>query len=168
MKQYLEIGKIINTHGIKGEMKFEFWCDDIDYLKQFKKLYLDENGNKELTVISVRAQKNHAIIKFSEISSIDIAEGYKGKTLFCNRDDAEIEENANYIADIIGCSVADAENSAVYGDVTYVLNYGASDILDVVNNGKHTYIPVIPDIVKEIDTENGIIKIIPMKGLFDD
>lgn len=168
MKQYLEIGKLINTHGIKGEMKLELWCDDIEYLKQFKTLYLDENGNQAQTVVSVRPQKNHAIIKFEEITSIDMAESLKGRVLFCNRDDAEIDEDANYVADIIGCRVMHAENESEYGEVTDVLNYGASDILDVVQNGKHCYIPVIPDIVKEINSENQIIRIIPMKGLFDD
>lgn len=168
MKQYLEIGKLVNTHGIKGEMKLELWCDDIEYLKQFKTLYLDETGSEALTVVSVRPQKNHAIIKFHEIHTVDIAESYKNKVLFCNRNDAEIEEDANYVADIIGCRVVHAENESEYGEVTDVLNYGASDILDVVQNGKHSYIPVIPDIVKEINTENEIIRIIPMKGLFDD
>ena len=168
MKQYLEIGKIVNTHGIKGELKLEMWCDDIDYLKQFNMLYLDENGTNGLTLLSVRPQKNHAIVKFAEINSIDLAEKYKNRVLFCNRDDAEIDENANYVADLIGCSVVDAENEAEYGTVADVLNHGASDILDVVNQGKHSYIPVIPDIVHEINTDARIIKIIPMKGLFDE
>ncbi len=52
--------------------------------------------------------------------------------------------------------------------VADVVNYGASDILDVVNDNRHSYIPVIPDIVKEIDTEDETIRIIPMKGLFDE
>ncbi len=72
------------------------------------------------------------------------------------------------MADLIGCSVVDAENEAEYGTVADVLNHGASDILDVVNQGKHSYIPVIPDIVHEINTDARMIKIIPMKGLFDE
>lgn len=168
MKQYLEIGKIINTHGIKGEVKFELWCDDIAYLKQFKTLYLDENGGSALSVVSVRPQKNHAIVKFSEINSIDMAENYKNKVLFCNRDDAEIDEEANYIQDLIGCYVVNAETEEEYGKVVDVLNYGASDILDIESWGKHSYVPLIPDIVQEINTEYEVIRIIPMKGLFDE
>lgn len=168
MKQFLEIGKLINTHGIKGEMKLEMWCDDIEYLKQFEVLYLDDCGKDSLKLISARPQKNHAIVKFAEITSIDIAEKLKNSIVYCNRDDAEIDEDANYIQDLIGCSVVDAESNEEYGRVVDVLNYGASDILDVVNDKKHHYIPVIPDIVKEIDTENEIIRIIPMKGLFDE
>ena len=168
MKQYLEIGKLINTHGIRGEMKLELWCDDIEYVKQFKTLYLDDNGAESLTLLSTRPQKNHAIVKFAEITSIDDAEKLKNSIVFGNRDDAEIDEDANYIQDLIGCSVVHAESNEEYGKVADVVNYGASDILDVVNDKKHSYIPVIPDIVQGIDTENELIKIIPMKGLFDE
>ena len=168
MKQYLEIGKLINTHGIRGEMKLELWCDDIEYVKQFKTLYLADNGAESLTLLSARPQKNHAIVKFAEIASIDEAEKFKNSIVYCNRDDAEIDEDANYIQDLIGCSVVHAESNEEYGKVADVVNYGASDILDVVNDKKHSYIPVIPDIVQKIDTENELIKIIPMKGLFDE
>lgn len=168
MKQFLEIGKLINTHGIKGEMKLELWCDDIEYVKQFKALYLDDNGNKPLTVLSVRPQKNHAIIKLAEITSIEEAEKLKNRVLFGNRDDAEIDDDANYIQDIIGCAVVDIENEKNYGTVVDVLNHGASDILDVKFDGGHRYVPVIEDIVKEIDTENQVITIKYMKGLFDE
>ena len=149
-------------------MKLEMWCDDIEYLKQLKTLYLDDKGADSLNLISARPQKNHAIVKFAEITSIDEAEQLKNSIVYCNRDDAEIDEDANYIQDLIGCSVVHAENDKEYGKVADVVNYGASDILDVVSDKKHCYIPVIPDIVKEIDTESGIISIIPMKGLFDE
>ncbi len=168
MKQYLEIGKLVNTHGIKGEFKLEMWCDGIEYIKQFKKLYLDEKGTKPLTLISVRPQKNHAIVKFSEITSINDAEKYKNAVLYGNRDDATIDDDANYIQDLIECDVVDIENGKNYGKVFDVLNHGASDILDVVEGGTHKYVPVIPDIVKEVDVDNQIIKIKYMKGLFDE
>ena len=168
MKQFLEIGKIINTHGLKGEVKLELWCDDIDYLKQFKTLYLDENGTQQLTLTAARPQKNHAIVKLAEISSIDEAEKLKGKILFVNRDDAVIEEGHNYIEDLIGCYVVDSETEQEYGRVCDVLNYGASDILDIESWGKHTLIPMIEDVIVEIDVEFQVIRIKPMKGLFDE
>lgn len=168
MKQYLEVGKIINTHGIKGELKLELWCDGIDYLKQFKTLYFDENGSVPVGLLSVRAQKGNAIIKLSEIDTIDEAEKYRGRILYGNRDDAVIDEGAEYIQDIIGCYVVDIDDEREYGRVADVVNYGASDILDVENGGRHYYIPVIPDIVKETDTEYQVIRIKSMKGLFDE
>lgn len=168
MKQYLEIGKLVNTHGVKGEMKLELWCDSIDYVKQFKQVYLDNNGEKMLNLLSVRPQKNHAIVKFLEVSTIEDAEKYKNAVIYGNRDDADIDEDANYIQDIIGCDVVDIDSEENYGKVVDVLNHGASDILDIKANNGHKYVPVIKDIVKKIDTENQIITIKYMKGLFDE
>lgn len=168
MKQFLEVGKVNNTHGIKGEVKLTMWCDDIDYLKQLKTLYLDDKGNKSLTLISTRAQKNIAILKLSEITSIEQAEQLKNKVLYCNRDDAVIEEGKHYLADIIGCYVVDIDTEEEYGKIVDVLNHGSCDIYDVESWGKHTLIPAIDDIVKEINTEYQVVRIKAMKGLFDE
>lgn len=168
MKQYLEVGKINNTHGVKGEVKLMLWCDDIDYLKQFKTLYFDDKGEKAVKVLSVRPQKNLAILKLDGFESIEKAEQIKGKVLYGNRDDAKIDENANYIADLIGCYVVDIDTEEEYGKVVDVLNYGSCDIYDTESWGKHTLIPATPDIVKEINTEYKVIRIKNMKGLFDE
>lgn len=168
MKQFLEVGKVNNTHGIKGELKFTLWCDDMNYLKQLNVLYLDDKGEKPVKIISVRPQKNIAILKLENINTIEQAEALKGRVLYCNRDDAVIDENANYIADIIGCYVVDVDTEEEYGQVKDVLNYGSCDIYDIESWGKHTLIPATPDIVKEINTEYQVIRIKKMKGLFDE
>ncbi len=168
MKKYLEIGKINNTHGVRGEMKLQLWCDGIDYLKQLKRLYLDSEGKKEVKLLSARAQKNLAIIKLEGIDSIEKAEELKGKVLYCDREDAVIEDGANYIADLIGCYVVDIDTEEEYGKVVDVVNYGSCDIYDIESWGKHTLIPAIEDVVKEINTEYQVIKIKRMKGLFDE
>ena len=168
MKQYLEIGKVNNTHGIKGEVKLAMWCDGIDYLKQLKRVYLDENGENELTLLSARRQKNIAILKFAQITCIEQAENLKNKILYCNRDDAKIDDGAYYLADVIGCIVKDIDSEEEYGKIVDVVNYGAGDIYDVKNGSKHNLIPCIKDIVKKIDIENGFVYIKSMKGLFDE
>ena len=168
MKQFLEVGEIVNTHGIKGEVRVQPWCDGVDFLKQFKTLYLDENGRDSLEILSVRAHKNVAVMKFSGIDGIDDAQQYKNRVLYCDRGDAEIEEGSEYIQDIIGCLVKNADTGDVYGKVLDVMNYGASDILEIENDGKRLYVPLIDEIVKKIDCESGLIEIIPMKGLFDE
>ena len=168
MKEFLEIGKVNNTHGLRGEVKLEMWCDSIDYLRQLEKVYLDDKGNKSLSLVSARPQKNIAILKFSEINSIEEAEGLKNKILYCNRNDAEIEEGAYYLADIIGSRVVDIETGREYGKIVDIMNYGSSDIYDVLKDKKHYLIPAIDDVVKEIKTDEQIVLIKPMKGLFDE
>ncbi len=168
MKQYLEVGKINNTHGIKGELKMLMWCDGVDYLKQLDTLYFDENGKKPVRLLSVRQQKNQAVLKLEGVDSIEKAEQLKGKVLYCNRDDAVIDGDANYIADLIGCYVVDIDTEEEYGKIVDVVNYGSCDIYDTEQNGKHTLIPATADIVKEINTEYKVVKIKAMKGLFDE
>lgn len=168
MKQYLELAKVNNTHGLKGEVKVTLWCDDISYAKQLKKVYLDDEGKNALTLVSARAQKNIGIFKFEEITTIEQAQQLKNKILYCNRDDAKIDENAHYLADLIGCYVVDIDTEEEYGKVVDIQNHGSCDIYDVESWGKHTLIPAIDDIVKEIDTEYQVIRIKPMKGLFDE
>ena len=168
MKQYLEIGKINNTHGIKGELKLTLWCDDINYLRQFETLYFDDRGERPVKLLSVRPQKNLAIIKLEGIDSIEKAEQLKGGVLYGNRDDAVIDDDANYIADIIGCKIVDADTDEEYGTVSDVVNYGSCDIYDTVISGRHVLIPATPDVIKVIDTEHQIIRINKMKGLFDE
>lgn len=168
MKQFLELGKINNTHGIKGEVKVALWCDDINYVKQLKTVYLDSNGKKSLTLVSARPQKNIGILKFAEITTVEQAQELKNKVLYCNRDDAKIDDGKHYLADIIGCYVVDIDTDEEYGKIVDVLNHGSCDIYDVESWGKHTLIPAIDDVVKEINTEYQVIKIKPMKGLFDE
>lgn len=168
MEQYLELGKVNNTHGLKGEVKVALWCDDISYVKQLNRVYLDKKGEKELTLVSVRPQKNIGILKFAEITTVEQAEELKNKVLYCNRDDAKIDEDSYYLADVIGCYVVDVDTEEEYGKIVDIMNYGSCDIYDIESWGKHTLIPAIPDIVKEINTEYKVVRIKPMKGLFDE
>ena len=102
-------------------------------------------------LISARPQKSIGILKFAEITTIEQAEELKNKIIYCNRDDAQIEEGAYYLADLIGCYVVDADTEEEYGKIVDVVNYGSCDIYDVESWGRHTLIPALPDIVKDIN-----------------
>ena len=99
---------------------------------------------------------------------MDSAEQLKNSILFADRDDAPQEEGTHYIQDIIGCEAVDAETGESYGRVSDVLNYGASDILEIKSGKKTNLVPLVDDIVCEIDEIGGVIKIKPIKGLFDE
>ncbi len=167
--QYLEVGKIINTHGIRGEMKLQLWCDDISFLKQLKVLYLDKEGTSQLGLLSVRPQKNDALIRLAGIETIEDAEKLKNKVLYLHRDQVTLPEGKHFIQDLIGCKVVDIDNRNVYGTVKDVINLGASDIYVLrTEQGGEAMLPAVPDIVKQIDVAEGVISIQKMKGLFED
>ena len=167
LKQYLEVGKVVGTHGIRGEMRVECWANSPDFLKKFKKLWLDE-GKTPLDV-TCRPHKNIALITVKGIASIEEADKLRGKVLYINRDDVHLEEGEHFVQDIIGLSVTDTDNGTVYGKVKDVLKTGSNDVYEMqAENGKLYYIPVIPDIIDRLDFENEAVYIHPMKGLFDD
>lgn len=166
-KQYIETGKIVSTHGIRGELRVECWCDTPDFLSQFKRLYLD-NGKTEIKV-RCHPHKNIALMKIDGVDSIEGAVGYIGRKVYIDRNDVKLEEGRFFIADLIGLKVVDADNGKVYGVIKNVINTGANDIYEMkAEDGKLYYIPVIPDIVKEKDFAKGVLYISCMKGLFSD
>jgi 16S rRNA processing protein RimM len=126
-KQFLESGKIVGTHGIRGEVRIEPWCDSPQFLCEFKKLYLDENGQTFIEIKS-RPHKNIALGKIKGIDAIEDAERMRGKIVYINRDDIILEEGVNFVQDLIGLEVKDADDGKVYGKVSDVLRTGANDV----------------------------------------
>lgn len=167
-KQYLDSGKIVGTHGIKGEVRIEPWCDSPEFLCAFKKLYLDEKGQTFIEVKS-RPHKNITLAKIKGVDSIEEAEKYRGKVVYINREDITLDEGVNFVQDLIGLEVKDAENGTVYGKLTDVLRTGANDVYEITDSNNKKYLaPVIDEVVEEIKVDGGYVLIHPMKGIFDD
>lgn len=167
MEQYLEIGKVVSTHGLRGELRVDPWCDSPQFLCQFKTLYL-KKGETKLSVSS-RPHKTIAIVKAKGIDTIEEAEKLRGRVLYINRSDARLAPGEYFIQDLIGLDVIDIDTSKSYGKITDVLKTGANDVYQVTDEKKKDYlIPVIDDVVKEIDISGGKVLIKPLKGIFDD
>lgn len=167
LKQYIEVGRIVGTHGVQGEMRVECWANSPDFLKKFKTLYLDEG--KTPLAVSCRPHKNIALIKAKGVASIEEADLLRGKVLYINRADVKLDEGEHFVQDIIGLRVTDADSGAVYGTVKDVLKTGSNDVYEMADDhGRLFYIPVIPDVMAGFDFESGAVYIHPMKGLFDD
>lgn len=167
MEQYLEIGKVVSTHGLRGELRVDPWCDSPQFLCQFKTLYL-KKGEIKLSVSS-RPHKTIAIVKAKGIDTIEEAEKLRGRVLYINRSDARLAPGEYFIQDLMGLDVIDIDTSKSYGKITDVLKTGANDVYQVTDEDKKDYlIPVIDDVVKEIDISGGKVLIKPLKGIFDD
>lgn len=167
MKQYLEVGKIVGTHGIRGEMRVECWANSPDFLRTFKTLYLDEG--KTPLAVTCRPHKNIVLMTVKGIGSIEEADTLRGKVVYIDRADVHLDEGEHFVQDIIGLSVTDADTGEVYGKVLDVLKTGSNDVYEMENaEHKRYYIPVIPDIMAGFDFDKGAVYIHPMKGLFDD
>ena len=167
LKEYLEIGKIVGTHGVMGECRVECWCDSPQFVAKFKTLYFD--GGKEALEVKARPHKNIALVKIKGVDTVEKADMLRGKVLYMNRKDAKLPKGTYFVQDLMGLEIRDAETSEVYGKLTDVIKTGANDVYELKNSeGKAFYLPVIPDVVKEVVPEEGYVLITPMKGIFDD
>ena len=167
-KQFLEAGKIVGTHGIKGELRVEVWCDSAQFLAGFKTLYM-EGGKKPVTVLAARPHKSLLLLTLEGVTSATQGDMLRGKILYLNRDDVVLPQGSYFIQDLIGLPVCNADNGRVYGTLTDVLKTGANDVYQLTSEEKkEILIPVIPSVVIRVDPEGGQILIRPMKGMFDD
>lgn len=168
-KQFLEIGKIINVHGLRGEVKVIPWCDTAAFLCSFDTLYLD-HGRKSVNILRARIFKNMVIMEFEGCTTRDQAEAMRGQVLYMDRDEVELEEGTYFVQDLIGLQVKDADNGRIYGKIRDVFQTGANDVYSVFHEEekKEYLVPAIPDVVLETSLEEGCMTIRPLKGLFDD
>lgn len=167
-KQYLEIGKIVSTSGLKGEVRVQPWSDSADFLLDFSTLYFDA-GKTPVQVERGRVQKNIAILKLEGVDNIDAANLLRGRVLFCDRNDVRLEERTYFVQDLIGMTVVDADNpQIVYGRLVEVSPTGANDVYHIETNTGTVLIPAIRQVVIETDIDADIMRIRPLEGLFDD
>ncbi len=167
-KKFLEGGKIVSTHGIRGEVKVNYWCDDPYELTSLKYFYFDE-GKEKIKVEKLRVNKNQLIVKLEGVNNPDEAQNLRGRVLYIDRNDLSLGEREYFIADIIGLKVIDAETDEEYGTLCDVSFTGANDVYHIkFSDGKQKLIPAIPQVVIETDIDSGVMKIKPMAGLFDD
>lgn len=164
---YFKIGQIINTHGIKGEVKIYPYTDDLEKLSKHKVMYLDENLTEKVQVQSSKMHKNTLIVKLKGLDSVEMAEKMKNKYVYIERKQNEVlEDDTYYIEDLIGCEVVSEDNNETIGTVTYVWNTGSNDVYEVKSlKGDNIYLPAIHDVVKSVDIKNKKIIVKIMEGL---
>lgn len=169
IKEYLEIGQIVGTHGVRGEIRLNPWCDSPEFVRQFKTLYFDAHGSKSVKVVSSRVHGNVALLKLDSVDSVESASALRNKILFMKRADAKIDDGSYFIAELIDCRVIDADDESVeYGVLSDVSETGANDVWHIKKDGREYLLPAIPQVICDVDVKDGIIKIRPLKGIFDD
>lgn len=176
MEQFLRIGVITSTHGIKGEVKVFPTTDSPKRFREVKDVVIKTETKEIRTeVAGARFFKNLAIVQFTCFSSPEEAAKYTGAEIYIDRKDGQpLEEGEYYIADLIGCIVKDEDGNQL-GAVRDVLQTGANDVY-VVGCGvpdakgmreKEILLPVIKDCIKQVDIEKGEILVHILPGLLD-
>ena len=162
--QFLEAGQIVNTHGIRGEVKIVPWCDSPEFLLQFGTLYLD---GRPVNVLEARVHKGNVLARLEGVEDVNAAMVLKGRTVFIDRTGVELPEGRHFIADLIGLNVVDADSGEALGVVADVLTPPAHEVYVV--KGEHEYlIPAVDEFVIETNVEGGYIKVRLIEGMRSD
>lgn len=160
----IKVGKIINTHGIKGELKILPLTDDSKRFDNLNKIYIND---KEYMIKKVWYKKNFPIISIKNFDNINDVLNFKNQYIYITMEDTiELEKDTYFIFQIKGLNVFTIDGLEV-GVVKDVLTPGANDVYVVKGKEKEYLIPAIKDCIKEINLEEKKIIIKPMKGLLE-
>ena len=159
-KQYIEAGRIVNTHGVAGEVKIEVWLDSPQFLKSFKRCFIDR---REVKLLSARVHKGFLIVKLEGVEDVNAAMALKGRTVFIDRADARLPKGTFFLLDIIGASVVDESGSEI-GKLVDVMETPASNVYVVKGEREHL-IPAVPEFILSTDADNGIITVHLIEGM---
>jgi 16S rRNA processing protein RimM len=170
MEKWFNVGKIVNTHGIKGEVRVISRTDFPEQrYKTGNKLFLflpQSDIPIELTVKSHRTHKNFDLLIFDGYENINLVEKFRDGLLKVPESQlAQLEEEEFYYHEIIGCLVATTSGEEL-GKITEILSPGANDVWVIKGRGgKEILIPYIHDVVKKVDVKEKVVLIEPMEGL---
>ncbi len=167
MENFLKVGVITTTHGVRGEVKVFPTTDSPERFLELEYVLLDTGKEKiRLTIQSVKFFKNLVILKFEEIDNINDILMYKGKDLWIPREEGqELGEDEYYIADLIGMSVR-LEDGTEFGTLKDVMETGANDVYVVSTKDRgEVLLPAIRECILDVDVENNFMTVHLMKGL---
>jgi len=160
MKKYLEAGIIVNTHGIKGEVKIQPWADSAEFLMKLKTFYIDEKPYKLLTG---KIHKDFLIAQLEGVSDVNEAMVLKNKTIFIDRSDVKLPKGTFFLQDIIGATVFD-ESGKELGKLSDVLELPASNVY-VVAGEREILIPAVPEFIIKTDVNAGTVVVRLIDGM---
>ena len=169
---YFNVGKIVNTQGLQGELRVLSVTDfSEERFKKGSKLSIFDDKNQfvmEVEIASHRKQKNFDIVKFKWIYNINDVEKYKGCSLKVAEEDlTDLEEDEFYYHEIIGLDVYEGEQ--LIGQIKEILQPGANDVWVVARKGKRDLLlPYIPPVILKVDIPNGRVEVDIMEGLDDE
>ena len=159
--KFLEAGVIVNTHGVRGEVKILPWADSPAFLTNFAQFFVD---GTPLKITSVRVHKNYLLASFEGICDIESAIKLKNKTIFIDRDETKLEPGKNFLADLIGLRAIDAKDGQQLGVVKDILSLPSNDVY-VIQGTREILVPAVGDFVAEINLAESYISFRLIEGM---
>ena len=165
--EYIECGRIINTHGCQGGLKLESWCNSAKDLAELERVFLLEKGGYvEKKVKRASVFKQFVLMDLEGIESEEAANALRNTEVFAAREDLPVEEGSFFIADLIGLPVKHADTNELLGKLVDVNTSNARDLYVVKNQKGEFYIPAVPEFITSIDPDDAIY-VRPIPGLIE-
>ena len=159
--KFLEAGKIVNTHGINGDVKIEPWADDPGFLAGLSHLYID---GEPVKILSARVQKGCVIAALEGVADIDAAIRLKNKVVHIDRDEAPIGAGRYFVVDLVGSRAIDAETGEELGILVDVLKLPSNDVY-VIKGEREIMVPAVEEFIAETNIEEGWVKLRLIEGM---
>jgi len=170
MEAYLEVGEIVNTHGVRGEVRVIPLTDDPQRFRSLDWVFLDREGSLDKIYIEgVKYARGMVILKFKNIDDPASAETLKGRLLKVDREHAvKLPEGSYFICDLLGSEVFD-ETAGKLGELKDIIKTGSNDVYVVRNEtGREVLVPALKSVVRNISLENRKITVALPEGLLED
>ena len=166
MKDYIKVGKIVNTHGVKGYIKCIPLTDDLERFEELEYVYTEKDNIKR-TIDDVWYQKGLVCLKLKDIDDMDKAESFKDTYISIVEDQLRVlPENSYYLFDLEGMDVY-SNNGDYIGKISEIYQTGANDVYEVKNNKNSYLIPAIKDVVKSVNVQDKKMIINVIEGLLE-
>ncbi len=160
-KQFLEAGRIINTHGVRGGIKIDPWSDSPADLCKIKTFYIDKNPVK---VVTASVHNGFVIATLEGYSSLDDAIRLKNKTIYIDRNDIRLDEGAFFLQDLIGLAAFDIDSGKELGTLVDILELPAGNVY-VLKGEREILVPANGGFMKKLDIDGGFIKFSLIEGM---
>ena len=160
IRKMIEAGKIVNTHGVSGEVKIEVWLDSPAFMKTFRRFFI--NG-RETVVLSSRVQKNFLLARLEGVKDLNGAMALKGAVVSIAREDANLAPSKFFLCEIIGARVLDEAGREI--GILKSIEETPSAPLYIVRGEKEHLIPGVPEFIRAADPEKGIVTVHLIEGM---
>lgn len=169
MKQaYLECGKIINTHGFRGDVKLESWCDAPEILADLETVFLREGETyRPISVVKASVFRQFVIAHLEGVENEDAANALRGRVLYAAREDIPLPEGGSFIVDLLGLPVLHADTGENLGTLINVETRGGTEMYLVKTPQGEYYVPAVPAFIDRVDVDTAVY-IRPIPGLLGD
>lgn len=169
MGEKVRVGQIVNTQGLRGDVRVYPLTDYKERFEELEHVYLEDNGDEKLEIEKIRYKNQLVLLKFKGLNNINDVEKFKDKYLVIEKEDMrDLPKDTYYISDLLGSEIIDQDDSCI-GKLIDVIQNAAQDIYVVENkiNKKKIFIPVVKEFVKEVNTQDKKIRVKLIEGMVE-